>query len=624
MTHSNARRLILALVAGMTLFMWVMATPRRAATWYVAPDGNDNNPGTLAQPFASITRAQTAASAGDTVYIRGGTYTSFSVASSDTSYDYYHYINKSGISYLAYPGDPRPVFDFSNVNPGTKRTCAFNVVGGNNTFEGFDVTGIRAGNHPQVDSWRISGSGNTLRRIVNRDSQAYGVYIRGSASNTLVENCDSYNLIGVQNVSASNTDGFGCHASGSGNVFRGCRAWACSDDGYDALNNSGGSITFDHCWAYDNGRLDGNKIGFKIGGYGCSGDAYPTPPPVHNVRFCLAARNGSHEFYANHQPGQAANWYNNSAYDLSGSGFNMLEGNDNGSQCSVAGWREVMHNNLTYIAGISNLDGNQSVVNNNSWTLPVTVTDADFMSLDASQMTLPRKADGSLPDITFMRLVSGSDLIDRGVNLGFSFNGAAPDLGCFESDGGAPPPPPSAPTGLGATAISTNQIDLSWTASGGATSYNVKRAAASGGPYTTIATGLTVTSYSDAGLAASTTYYYVVSAVNGGGESADSAEAGATTFAAQPPAAPSNLTATSTGKKKISITWADNSTDEAGFKIERSTDGVNFTQITTVAANTTGYTSTGLTSGMIYFFRVRAYNANDDSAYSNTVGATAR
>lgn len=89
--------------------------------------------------------------------------------------------------------------------------------------------------------------------------------------------------------------------------------------------------------------------------------------------------------------------------------------------------------------------------------------------------------------------------------------------------------PPPAPTGLTATAVSSSQINLSWTASSGATSYNVKRATVSGGPYTTVATGLTATSYSDTGLAASTTYYYVVSAVNSAGESANSTEASATT-----------------------------------------------------------------------------------------------
>ena len=72
------------------------------------------------------------------------------------------------------------------------------------------------------------------------------------------------------------------------------------------------------------------------------------------------------------------------------------------------------------------------MVSNNWFTLPVTVNAADFQSLDASQMTLPRKADGSLPDITFMHLTSGSDLIDAGLNVGLPYNGAAPDLGAFE------------------------------------------------------------------------------------------------------------------------------------------------------------------------------------------------
>src|SRR5258708_3563818 len=72
---------------------------------------------------------------------------------------------------------------------------------------------------------------------------------------------------------------------------------------------------------------------------------------------------------------------------------------------------------------------------------------------------------------------------------------------------------PAAPTGLLATAASSSQINLSWTASSGAASYNVKRAAVSGGPYTTVATGVASTSFSDTGLAANTIYYYVVSAV---------------------------------------------------------------------------------------------------------------
>src|SRR5678816_201221 len=81
-------------------------------------------------------------------------------------------------------------------------------------------------------------------------------------------------------------------------------------------------------------------------------------------------------------------------------------------------------------------------------------------------------------------------------------------------DTGTPPP---GPTGLTSTA-GNQQVSLAWTAVPGATSYNVKRAGVSGGPYTTIASGVTVASYTDSGLNNGTSYFYVVSAVNANGE----------------------------------------------------------------------------------------------------------
>jgi hypothetical protein len=423
--------------AGASLLALLILTAAHATDYYVSTTGSDTAAGTLGAPFASLARAQQAASSGDNVYIRGGTYSNFTnanVATTDATYQYGLDFNKSNINYLAYPGDTRPVLDFSNLAPTTLRVCGIEVTGSNNTFKGIDVTGVQVGTLKQADNWRISGSGNTLNQIVTRDDQGNGMYLLSHASNNLIVNCDSSNLVGVANVSAGNTDGFGCHSAGSGNVFRGDRSWGNSDDGYDCINNTGGGITFDHCWSYDNGRFDGNANGFKIGGFGDSGGAFPNPPPVHTVEFCLSADNGANGFYANHQPGQAANWYNNTAYNDHGD-FNMLEAIDTnaGSTSSVAGTREVMHNNLAYVGtGTSNLAETGSMVSNNWFTLPVTVNAADFQSLDASQMTLPRNADGSLPDITFMHLVQGSDLIDAGVNVGLPFNGAAPDLGAFE------------------------------------------------------------------------------------------------------------------------------------------------------------------------------------------------
>jgi hypothetical protein len=87
--------------------------------------------------------------------------------------------------------------------------------------------------------------------------------------------------------------------------------------------------------------------------------------------------------------------------------------------------------------------------------------------------------------------------------------------------------PPSVPIGL--TAVSgSNQVVLSWQAAPNAFTYNLKRAPVSGGPYATMAPGITATNYTDTAVTYGTTYYYVVSAVNSLGESANSSEAGVT------------------------------------------------------------------------------------------------
>src|SRR5688572_28317945 len=102
--------------------------------YYVAPNGNDANVGTIGSPFLTIQRAQTAVVAGDTVYIRGGVYImqeSQIAAFSGTNpvFAYVTNLTKSGtsgnrIKYWAYPGE-RPVFDYTNVKPLNTRINAF-------------------------------------------------------------------------------------------------------------------------------------------------------------------------------------------------------------------------------------------------------------------------------------------------------------------------------------------------------------------------------------------------------------------------------------------------------------------------------------------------------------------
>ncbi|MEN8126950.1 MAG: DNRLRE domain-containing protein [Planctomycetota bacterium] len=132
--------------------------------------------------------------------------------------------------------------------------------------------------------------------------------------------------------------------------------------------------------------------------------------------------------------------------------------------------------------------------------------------------------------------------------------------------------------------------------------------------------------YEDTGLAPSTQYTYTVTARDKStnqNTTAASNPASATTDAApNPPAAPSGLSATAISASQINLSWTDNATDETGFKIERSKrDNSSFEQVATVGANVTSYSDTGLKKNTTYYYRVRATNADGDSAHSNEASA---
>lgn len=185
--------------------------------------------------------------------------------------------------------------------------------------------------------------------------------------------------------------------------------------------------------------------------------------------------------------------------------------------------------------------------------------------------------------------------------------------------------PPAAPTGLAATPGNA-QVALSWSTAAGATSYNVKRSATTGGPYDTIAPVVPTTQYTDLTAANGTIYYYVVSAFNSSGESANSSEVNATPQTPAAPAAPTSLAATSPGKKKINLTWTQSSSPGATQnKIYRSTvTGGPYSLFKTLSA-TTSYSNTGLTSGRTYYYVVTAVNRSGlESPYSNPAFATAK
>ena len=185
--------------------------------------------------------------------------------------------------------------------------------------------------------------------------------------------------------------------------------------------------------------------------------------------------------------------------------------------------------------------------------------------------------------------------------------------------------PPTAPTGLVVT-TGDGQVSLDWddNAESDLASYNVKRATSSGGPYTTIATGVIVSTYTDTAVTNDTTYFYVVSAVDtSANESANSTEASATPTDLTPPAAPASLVAT-TGDGQVTLDWADNSEgDLASYNVKRATaTGGPYTTIAT-GVGVSAHTDTGVTNGTTYHYVVSAVDdSGNESANSTEVSAT--
>ncbi|SMD34629.1 esterase, PHB depolymerase family [Reichenbachiella faecimaris] len=183
------------------------------------------------------------------------------------------------------------------------------------------------------------------------------------------------------------------------------------------------------------------------------------------------------------------------------------------------------------------------------------------------------------------------------------------------------------PTNVSATASSSTQINLSWIDNASTeTAYHVERALSSGGNYSTIATlSANASSYNDESLAPATTYYYKIT-VTDGSTSASSIEVSATTQQGgtnSPPAAPSSLSASATGMSSVQLSWQDNANNENAHILERSEGNEsNYAVIANLSANVESYSDNGLSASTTYYYRVKASNAEGNSAYSNSANAT--
>ena len=395
------------------LLLWGM---QLQAQIFVTPSGDDLNSGTLEQPFATITKAHSVAQAGDTIFVRGGVYpllTTVNLSKYGTATQRIHL--------FAYPGE-RPILDFSGMAlSGSNRGIRFQ--GWYWHIKGLDIKGA-GDNGILVDN----GSYNIIEFCSLYENRDTGLQLANGAAHNRIINCDSYSNA---DPSHGNADGFAPKLTvGTGNSFYGCRAWQNSDDGFDGYLRGADDVTtvLEHCWIFKNGYLssgvasNGNGNGFKLGG----GDNGNSDSLKHNVilKSCIAFDNRVKGFDQNNNRGSMT-IHNGSAY-RNGTNYSL-------SQTLVSGKILTVINSLA--VGPFGSIGSFAVQQTNSWMLPFTVTSADFASLDTTGMRGPRKPDGSLPDVPFLRLAGGSGLIDAGTNVEIPYHGAAPDIGAFESGG---------------------------------------------------------------------------------------------------------------------------------------------------------------------------------------------
>ncbi|HTN19028.1 MAG TPA: right-handed parallel beta-helix repeat-containing protein [Pelobium sp.] len=296
----------------------------------------------------------------------------------------------SPIVLKADPNDKqRPKFDFTALGEGDSnqgiilRTSYWHI-------KGIDI--VKAGDNGILIT---GGHNNIVEFCTFSQCSDTGLQLVDGASNNLILNCDSYFNADSK---VENADGFACKIDvGSGNKFKGCRAWQNLDDGWDGYLKKTDNVTttYEDCWAFNNGMLkdftlsggDGN--GFKTGG---SDDKLLK----HNATYinCLSTGNTKNGFDHNSNRGEIA-LLNCVSF------FNKGKNLSFGSKNQVS--KLVVKNCVVY-GVVGSLEADKTIVDNNSWQLEKQLKMADFFSLDVKTLSKPRKADGSLPDINLPKI----------------------------------------------------------------------------------------------------------------------------------------------------------------------------------------------------------------------------
>jgi len=397
------------------------------ATYYVATNGKDSNPGTISLPFASWQKGFESATDGDTVYIRGGTYYASGISFRDNYY---------GVRVTDHDGKPEDLI------------CILACPGETPVLDGTSViqNGIHIGiNMDGCDYWYIKGltvrnfkeskSGEAINVAAAWNFEAThltfdlcvvqgcgnGFAVGGSSDYIYYRDCDSYDNVDFYDDGGL-ANGFSVNVNAGKHIFYdGCRAWLNSDDGWD-LYDSDGYVTINNCWAFENGRLKGNGSGFKLG---------ITPGPKEEgiqriLTNCVAWNNTGTGFdeSQDHEAVVDMVLINNTAYNNGSNGFSFQQTKGSGIV--------TLKNNISFKNYYGDALRPSCIEEGNSWQNNLEASDKDFLSIDPTGTKGPRLTDGSLPILSFLHLAAGSDMVNAGVDVHMDYSEIAPDLGAFE------------------------------------------------------------------------------------------------------------------------------------------------------------------------------------------------
>ena len=402
-------------------------------TYYLSPSGSDTTgDGSIGNPWFSLNKAWQSVVAGDTVYMRGGTYayTTQQVMQGKNGTS-----SSNMINLFAYPGETPVISKGSPYVYNNDYGYGAYLSGDYIYFKGLTFSGYTQETEHVWFALRVYGNHNIFEQL-NVHHNGAGMLISGDSTDNLVLNSDfHHNSDPLSPIPYNNGDGLGIAyiTSGNTNTVDGCRFWWNVDDGLDLYNNEG-NVIVRNSWSFYNGFLpdtftnareelgDGN--GFKLGDQQEDHGSEILRTLTNNLLY----RNRSSGIFINEAKTQVVA-HNNSVY---------LNGYI-GMHLNSVGYVHDVKNNTSYQNYYNGCISEGSVVSNNTFIScnvsnpSYTVSDDDFVSLNSSALDDARQSDGSLPSINFLHLVSGSDLINTGIDVGLPYNGSAPDLGAFET-----------------------------------------------------------------------------------------------------------------------------------------------------------------------------------------------